>query len=287
MNGIILVNKPKGITSRDVVNKLCKLFNTKKIGHTGTLDPIAEGIMIVCIGKATKLVEVLTSNDKEYIATVKLGILTDTLDTDGNIIKEKCINVNKEKLIEILNSFVGEYDQEVPIYSAVKINGKKLYEYAREGKEIELPKKKVKIYDIELLELNDKEYKFKVKVSKGTYIRSLIKDINDKLGIIGSMSNLIRTRQGKFNIEDSYTLDDIENNNYKILSITDVVKNEDSVIIDDALYKKIKNGSIIENKYNKDIINFIYHDEVVAIYKIYDKDNTKLKPFKMFIKEGE
>ena len=283
MDGVILVNKPKGITSRDAVNKLCKLFNTKKIGHTGTLDPIAEGAMLVCIGKATKLVEILTSEDKEYVATVKLGILTDTLDTDGNIIEERNLSINKEKLIEVLNSFVGEYDQEVPIYSAVKIDGKKLYEYAREGKNVELPKRKVKIYNIELLELNDEEYIFKVKVSKGTYIRSLINDINNKLGIIGSMSSLIRTKQGKYNIEDSYTLDDIKNNKYKILSITDIVKDENSVIIDDTLFEKIRNGSIIDNIYQKDMVNFIYKDEVIAIYKTYNKDNTKMKPFKMFI----
>ena len=283
MNGVILINKPKGITSRDVVNKLCKIFNTNKIGHTGTLDPIAEGVMLVCVGKATKLVEILTSEDKEYVATVKLGILTDTLDMDGNIIETKDISMDKEKLIEVLNSFVGEYNQEVPIYSAVKIDGKKLYEYARENKKIELPKRKVKIYSIELLELNDKEYKFKVRVSKGTYIRSLIKDINDKLNIIGSMSSLVRTKQGKYNIEDSYTLDDIKNNKYNILSITDIVKDENSVIIDDNLFEKIRNGSIIDNIYSNDVVSFIYNNKVIAIYKIYDKDKTKMKPFKMFI----
>lgn len=132
MDGIIVVNKPKGITSRDVVNKACKLLNTKKIGHTGTLDPIATGVLVLCVGKATKLVEVLTKNDKEYIATVKLGILTDTLDTDGTIIEKKQASLDKNELENVLKSFIGMYNQEVPIYSAVKINGKKLYEYARE-----------------------------------------------------------------------------------------------------------------------------------------------------------
>lgn len=130
MDGIIVINKPKGITSREVVNKVCKLLNTKKVGHTGTLDPIATGVLVLCVGKATKLVETLTSNDKEYVATVKLGILTDTLDTDGTII-EKSVNLDKDKLVNVLNSFIGTYNQEVPIYSAVKVNGKKLYEYAR------------------------------------------------------------------------------------------------------------------------------------------------------------
>ena len=138
MNGVIIVDKPSGVTSRDVVNVICKKFNTKKVGHTGTLDPIATGVLAICIGKATKLVEVLTSNDKEYIATVKLGILTDTLDTDGKVLKKQETFVDKNELLNILNSFVGTYNQSVPIYSAVKINGKKLYEYAREGIELSL-----------------------------------------------------------------------------------------------------------------------------------------------------
>ena len=232
MDGIIVVNKPKGITSRDVVNKACKLLNTKKIGHTGTLDPIATGVLVLCVGKATKLVEVLTKNDKEYIATVKLGILTDTLDTDGTIIEKKQASLDKNELENVLKSFIGMYNQEVPIYSAVKINGKKLYEYAREKKEVMLPKRMVEIKDIKLLELNNNYYKFKVSVSKGTYIRSLIKDINKKLGILGVMSDLIRTRQGKFLINDSYSLEDMENNNYNVLTITDVLKDENCVIID-------------------------------------------------------
>lgn len=283
MNGVIVVNKPKGFTSRDVVNEVSKYLETKKVGHTGTLDPLATGVLVLCIGKATKLVEILTSNDKEYIATVKLGILTDTLDTDGVIIKKENIKLDENKLIEILNSFVGTYNQEVPIYSAVKINGKKLYEYARENKTVDLPKRMVEIKDIKLLEFNNDSYKFKVTVSKGTYIRSLIKDINDKLGIIGVMSDLQRTRQGKFSIDDAYDLENIKNGNFKVLSITDVVKDKKCVIIDDNLYNIIKNGGLINNIYNKDFVTFIYNNEIIAIYKIYDKDSTKLKPYKMFI----
>ena len=283
MDGILVINKPKGITSRDVVNKICKILNTKKVGHTGTLDPIATGVLVLCVGKATKMVDVLTSNDKEYIATVKLGVLTDSLDTDGNIIKEEKVFVEKEKLIDVLNSFMGSYNQEVPSYSAVKINGKKLYEYARENINIELPKRMVNIYSIELLELTDEYYKFKVKVSKGTYIRSLIKDINDKLNIIGSMSDLIRTKQGIFDIENSYFIEDVENNKYNMLNIEDIIDKDNSVIINDNFYNIIKNGSIIENKYDKEYVNFIYNEKLIAIYKIYEKDNTKMKPFKMLI----
>lgn len=283
MNGVIIVDKPSGVTSRDVVNVICKKFNTKKVGHTGTLDPIATGVLAICIGKATKLVEVLTSNDKEYIAEVKLGILTDTLDTDGKVLKKQETFVDKNELLNILNSFVGTYNQSVPIYSAVKINGKKLYEYAREGIEVKLPKRMVEIKNIELLEFSNDSYKFKVNVSKGTYIRSLIKDINDKLGVIGVMSNLKRTKQGKFDIKDAFSLENIQNDDYKILSITDVLKDDNCVIINDNLYNVIKNGGLIDSVYKDDYVTFIYKDEVIAIYKRYDKDSTKMKPYKMFI----
>lgn len=283
MNGIIVVNKPKGITSRDVVNKVCKILNTKKVGHTGTLDPIASGTLVLCIGNATKLVEELTSYDKEYIATVKLGVLTDTLDTTGKVLKTQNTELKKEELIKVLNSFIGTYKQEVPIYSAVKINGKKLYEYARCNIDVTLPKRSVTIHDIELLDFNKDNYKFRVKVSKGTYIRSLIKDINDKLNVIGSMEDLIRTKQGMFSLDDSYTLDNIENKEYKLISIEEVLKNYNTFTIDEALYKKIKNGAIIDNTYNADKIVFKYNNKVIAIYKKYDKDHNRLKPYKMFI----
>lgn len=283
MDGIIVINKPKGITSREVVNKVCKLLNTKKVGHTGTLDPIATGVLVLCVGKATKLVETLTSNDKEYVATVKLGILTDTLDTDGTIIEKKCVNLDKDKLVNVLNSFIGTYNQEVPIYSAVKVNGKKLYEYARAKKEVTIPKRMVEIKKIKLIEFGNDYYKFNVTVSKGTYIRSLIKDINDKLGVIGVMSDLVRTKQGKFSINNSYTLENMENNNYNVLTITDVLKDENCVIISNTLFEKVKNGALINNEYNTSMVTFIYNDSVIAIYKIYDKDKSKLKPYKMFI----
>ncbi len=283
MNGIIVVNKLSGITSRDVVNSVCKILGTKKVGHTGTLDPLADGVLVLCVGKATKLVDVITSNDKEYVATVKLGILTDTLDIDGKVLEKRKCNINKEELSRALESFVGVYEQEVPIYSAVKINGKKLYEYARNGEKIDLPKREVNVKTIELLDLNNDSYSFKVTVSKGTYVRSLIKDINDKLGIIGVMSKLTRTRQGRFKIEESYSINDIEKGNYKLITITDVLKCKNCVIIDDNLYNVIKNGGLISNSYNKEMVTFLYNGKAVAIYKVYDKDNTKMKPYKMFL----
>ena len=283
MDGVILINKPKGITSRDVVNEVCKILKTKKVGHTGTLDPIASGVLVVCVGKATKLVDIITSANKEYVATVKLGLLTDTLDLDGEVLKKEKVTIRKEELINVLNSFLGKYEQEVPIYSAVKVNGKKLYEYAREGKKVNLPKRMVEIKKIELINLTDEEYKFKVLVSKGTYIRSLIYDINRKLNVIGVMSDLVRTKQGIFNIDDAYTLEDIKTGNYKMYTITDVLKNDNCVVINDKLFNSIKNGCIIDNIYGKEVVTFIYDNKVVSIYKTYDKDKTKLKPFKMFI----
>ena len=283
MDGVILINKPKGITSRDVVNEVCKILKTKKVGHTGTLDPIASGVLVVCVGKATKLVDIITSANKEYVATVKLGLLTDTLDLDGEVLKKEKVAIRKEELSKVLDSFLGTYEQEVPIYSAVKVNGKKLYEYAREGKKVNLPKRMVEIKEIELINLTNEEYKFKVLVSKGTYIRSLIYDINRKLNVIGVMSDLVRTKQGIFNIDDAYTLEDIKTGNYKMYTITDVLKNDNCVVINDKLFNSIKNGCIIDNIYGKEVVTFIYDNEVVSIYKTYDKDKTKLKPFKMFI----
>jgi len=220
MDGILLVNKPKGITSRRVVNEVVRAIGVKKIGHTGTLDPLATGVLVLCVGKATKLAEKITAKDKEYVATVKFGFETDTLDTDGEVLKKQNdFNINREELLVVLNSFVGSYLQEVPKYSAVKINGRRLYEYARKGIDVELPKKEITIFEIELLDFNKREFKFRVLVSKGTYIRSLIRDVGLRLGVLMTMSDLIRTKQGEFSIEDCYTLEQIQNGEYKLLEL--------------------------------------------------------------------
>lgn len=282
-NKILLVNKEENMTSRDVVNKLIPIFKTKKIGHTGTLDPMAKGVLVVVINEATKLCDLLTSTKKEYIAQIKLGIKTDTKDITGNIEQEQ--KVRKYSVDEIksaLNSFLGISYQEVPKYSAVKINGKKLYEYARNNIEIELPKRQIHIYAIELIEYNDNIITFKVEVSKGTYIRSLVEDIAAKLNTIGTMSSLIRTKQGDFTIENSYTLDEIKNNNYQYLTLKEALKNYKQIDINGVEYNKIKNGAIIDKKYQDDIIVFIYNNKVVGIYKTHDKDQTKMKPYKIF-----
>lgn len=287
MNKIIVVNKEKGYTSRDVVNILCKKFKTKKIGHTGTLDPLATGVLVICIGKSLKIVDSIVSYDKEYIARVILGVDTDTLDIEGKILHEEKTNITKEELVNVLNSFLGTSIQEVPKYSAVKVNGKKLYEYARNNIEVQLPKKEITVYDIKLLtdiEIvnNRQEFTFKVKVSKGTYIRSLIRDIGKKLNTCATMSNLTRTKQGKFGIEDSYTLKDIENDNYKTLDIKDVLEIE-QVIVKDSLLDKIKNGAIVDKFFTTDkALVLDENSNELGIYITYDKDNTKAKPYKIF-----
>lgn len=283
INGVLVVNKPAGFTSRDVVNKVSKIFKTKKIGHTGTLDPIASGVLVLTIGKATKLSEVITSEEKRYIATAILGVQTETLDTEGEIIKEEIVNISKEEVINVLKSFKKTYNQQVPIYSAVKVNGKKLYEYARNNEEVTLPSRMVTIKEINLLDIcyenNKTIIKFDCTVSKGTYIRSLINDIAESLNTVGIMSDLVRVRQGDYEIENSYTLQQIENNDYKIIELEDVLKDYFTVEMDDTLEFKVKNGVVLDNIYNQEYALF-KSKEVLALYK---KENNKLKPFKMFL----
>lgn len=278
MQGAIIVNKAPNMTSRDVINILNKKFNTKSIGHIGTLDPIAEGVLVCLIGKYTKLTDILINHDKEYIASFKLGILTDTLDITGKILKEEKVNLTKEEIQKTILSFKGTYNQEVPIYSAVKINGKKLYEYARNNEKITLPKREVNIYDIELLNIDNECLTIKTKVSKGTYIRSLIRDIGLKLNTNATMTKLIRTKLDKFTIEESYTLEDIQNDNYKILSLEDLI-DLDTININEEMLFKIKNGQIIDYQTNKYIL-YKYNNQNIALYKPYQ--NNKIKPFIMF-----
>lgn len=278
MNGLLLVNKQSNITSSDVVIKVRKLLDIKKVGHTGTLDPLAEGLLILTVGNATKIQELITEKDKEYIATMKLGIKTDTYDTEGKIIDQKEVP-NNLKIEEVLNSYIKKYKQEVPIYSSIKINGKKLYEYARENIDVELPKREVEIKDIKLLSINNNEVTFKCKVSKGTYIRSLINDIGNTLGTYATMTKLIRTKIDNFSLDNSYTLEDIEKGNYKLISIEEVL-DYPKIEVDDNLYKKISNGVVLDNTFNiKDKVLFIYNSNVKAIYY---NDNNKLKVYRVF-----
>ena len=266
MNGILVINKQSGCTSRDIVNDVCHMFNTKSVGHTGTLDPIAHGVLVLTIGKYTKLGDVLTSTYKEYIAEMKLGIETDTIDTEGKVLKEENVDISEEEIKSCLESFVGTYEQEVPIYSAVKVNGKKLYEYARNGETVELPKREVEIKEIELLSYQDNIVKFRCLVSKGTYIRSLIRDIAESLNTVAIMTDLERTKQGVFDINNSYTVDDVKNNNYKLLDVDDVLDIE-IVETDDELYKQVSNGVKLDSTYNKEFILFKHNGNNVSLYR--------------------
>ena len=285
MNGILVVNKPYGYTSRDIVNLVSKKINTKKIGHTGTLDPIATGVLVLPIGKSLKIAELLTAEKKEYIAKVILGYETDMLDVTGKEIKRNKPSCTKEDIETVLKSFIGKSNQEVPMYSAVKVGGKKLYEYARNGIEITPPTKEIEIYNLELLSepehLQDTiEFTIKCEVSKGTYIRSLIRDIGYKLGTYGTMKELNRTKQGIFSIDNAYSLEDIQNDNYKLLKIKEALPNIKITTVDDKLLTKIKNGMVLDSFFDEEISLIVDKDGTeIAIYKKIEEG--KVKPFKM------
>ncbi len=275
---IINVCKEKNMTSRDVVNIISKHLHTKKVGHTGTLDPLATGVLIVCTNHDTKLVDILTSKNKEYIATMRLGIQTDTGDITGNIIKRATYKVTKDQIIKVLNNFLGSSTQTVPIYSAVKINGKKLYEYARNGEEVTLPTREINISSIELLDYHDDLIKFKVTVSKGTYIRSLIEDIGKTLQTVATMEDLVRTKQGNYKIEDSYTLEDIKNDNYKPIPLNIVLKDYHTYNLNATEYFKVKNGSKMLLNIDDKIVTLLYNNKPIALYR---KENDIYRVYKM------
>lgn len=275
---IINVCKEKNMTSRDVVNIISKHLHTKKVGHTGTLDPLATGVLIVCTNHDTKLVDILTSKNKKYIATMRLGIQTDTGDITGNIIKRATYKVTKDQIIKVLNNFLGSSTQTVPIYSAVKINGKKLYEYARNGEEVTLPTREINISNIELLDYHDDLIKFKVTVSKGTYIRSLIEDIGKTLQTVATMEDLVRTKQGNYKIEDSYTLEDIKNDNYKPIPLNIVLKDYHTYNLNATEYFKVKNGSKMLLNIDDKIVTLLYNNKPIALYR---KENDIYRVYKM------
>lgn len=271
INGVIIVNKPEGYTSRDVVNKLNIIFHTKKIGHTGTLDPIATGVLVVAIGSYTKLVNYLTSYDKEYIAEIKLGVKTDTSDITGKEIEtDYNYNVDTDIILDVFSKFPKTYEQEVPKYSAVKIDGKKLYEYARENVDVELPKREVHIYSLELLEFNNGIIKFKTKVSKGTYIRSLIEDICKMLNTIGTMNSLIRTKQGSFDISDAIDLFDI-NENTPLLNEEDFLEVK-KIFVSKEEKKKVLNGNILNKEVSDGFYNVYTKQNKLALYEFNNNE---------------
>lgn len=294
-NGIININKEKGYTSHDVVAKLRGILKQKKIGHTGTLDPEATGVLLVCLGNATKLCDMLTDKSKEYEATMLLGVTTDTEDTTGKVLNNQYVTIDEESLRKVIESFVGEYQQVPPMYSALKLNGKKLYELAREGISVERKPRKVFIEDINIVSVELPYVKFVVKCSKGTYIRALCRDIGDKCGCGACMDNLVRTRVSDFELEKSMTLAQIqhlaEQGNLEdyILPADSCFMAYDSVIATGRDVKLIKNGNaFFAPEKNTELVRVYLEEEqtknFAGVY-CYDRDNNLYRPKKMFLSQ--
>lgn len=272
MDGIIVINKPKGCTSHDIVYKVKKMFNGK-VGHTGTLDPMAEGVLPILIGKGTLVSKYLINHDKKYIVKLQLGIKTDTADSEGKIVEERQVDtklINEQDINRIFKTFIGKQEQIPPIYSAIKVNGKKLYEYARKGQNVELKPRKIEIYDINLLNysVQEKQIEFEVFCGKGTYIRSLCEDIASKFNTVGYMKELKRVQVGDFKIEDSITIQELEENinagkNVQIIviSLEKIFEKNENIELNDKKLTLFLNGVKLTQDYND------------GIYKVYNKND--------------
>lgn len=275
MDGLLIVNKPKGYTSHDVVNVVRKQLNIKKVGHTGTLDPNATGVLPILIGKATKISKYLIEHNKTYIATVKLGEKTDTGDSEGQVVETKKIpeGLKKEDINKVLQSFLGKQKQLPPMYSAIKVNGKKLYEYAREGKELEIKPRDIEIYKIELLEYKNSKIKFEVECSKGTYIRTLCEDIAEKIETVGYMEELQRTKVNNFQIENSILLDNItiENAEQNIIKIEEVFKDKNTIELDSKKLELFLNGVKLTYNLPQEIYRIYNNNQFIGIGVIENK----------------
>ncbi len=267
MDGILLINKPLGYTSHDIVGKVRRTLHTKKVGHCGTLDPEASGVLVVCVNKATKALQFLTSEDKHYIATIKLGIATDTYDMTGKVLREVPYqhDLTIDKVNDVLNQFKGKQKQVPPIYSAIKVNGKKLYEYARANEEVEIQPRDIEILSLECLSFKDDEIQIKVHCSKGTYIRSLCVDIAEALGYPGCMSALQRTQSGPFVLEDCFTLEQLENNEYSMISLDDALAHFPSLTIEDE--NIVYHGKTIKSSLEGQIAIKNKDGHILAIYE--------------------
>ena len=284
MNGILIINKPKNCTSHDIVYKTKKILQ-EKVGHTGTLDPNATGVLPLLIGKATQISKYLIKHDKIYQAQIQLGEKRTTGDIEGEIIEQKEVNesnLKKENIESVLKNFKGKQKQIPPIYSAIKVNGKKLYEYARNGEQIELPKREVTIEQLKMIDWQDQkqELTFLTQVSKGTYIRSLVEDIATHLDTIGTMTALTRTKVGNFSLEQANTIAEIKNNQFKVYTIYEVLKSMyETRQIAGELEKKVLNGAKIDNPEDLDIVFFINEKkEPLALYR---REGNLLKCYKM------
>ena len=311
VNGLLNVYKEAGFTSFDVIAVLRGILHQKKIGHTGTLDPAAEGVLLVCLGNATRLCDALPDETKEYLCTMLLGTVTDTEDTTGKIIETNEINVSNDEIIAAINSFVGENDQIPPMYSAIKVDGKKLYELARSGKEIERKPRRINIFDIHIEKIQIPYVTFKVKCSKGTYIRSLCRDIGNVLGCGAAMSHLVRTAASSYTIDNALKLDEIKELaqngrlDEKIVSAEKIFSGLEGVFVSSEAKKLIDNGNPLKKSnldldkseidFEEEDINSLENRQVrvynaegrfVGIYR-FDGLKKMFMPYRMFQSIGE
>ncbi|MGP4072203.1 tRNA pseudouridine(55) synthase TruB [Piscibacillus sp. B03] len=297
MDGVILLNKPKGMTSHDCVGRIRRILKTKKVGHTGTLDPDAEGVLPICVGKATKISSLLSGQTKEYIAEISLGQATTTEDHSGEVIETATVNkdFSVEDVRTVLDHFVGTINQIPPMYSAIKVNGKKLYEYAREGLEVDRPVRQIEIHSINMLsnDINcynehDARFKFSVMCSSGTYVRTLCVDIGKQLGYPAHMSDLKRTKVGQFEIDDTVTFDEFEEavnqNTAPVISMANAL-NLPYISVNDEDAIRYKHGQVLS--YPKDIDDSLYKildskGQLIAIYQPHPSKEGMAKPFRVF-----
>lgn len=265
MDGIIIINKPKNCTSHDIVSKIKKTVQ-EKVGHTGTLDPNATGVLPILVGKGTLLSKYLINHDKTYKAILQLGEKRSTADIEGEIIEKRDVDSEKlkeENVKKVLESFIGKQEQIPPIYSAIKVNGKKLYEYARKNQEVKIEPRKIEIYDMKLININNEEkcIEFEVKCSKGTYIRSLCEDIAERLNNVGYMKELEREQVGEFKIENAIKIDELDKINEKLISLEDFFVNKKSIKLNNHKINLLLNGVML------------LYEDIDDVYKIYDESN--------------
>lgn len=274
MNGVLNIFKPKGMTSFDVVRQVKKVCNTSKVGHTGTLDPEATGVLPICIGKATKIIDYIMNSEKVYEVEFKLGVKTTTYDLEGEVLEERSTEaLNEKQILEAVNTFIGEYSQVPPMYSALKQNGVRLYELARKGIEVERPGRNITIYNLENIKINNPMVLMKVTCSKGTYIRSLCYDIGEKLGVFATMTSLNRSKTSVFNEENSINIKDLTSENFKdhLLSIEDALDIYETMTVEKKYSKLLINGVKIGDRR-------LTKDEIVEgkLYKVYDEEKKFL-----------
>ncbi|MBJ8051221.1 tRNA pseudouridine(55) synthase TruB [Bacillus cereus] len=304
MEGVVLLHKPKGMTSHDCVFKLRKILREKRIGHTGTLDPDVTGVLPICVGRATKIAQFLTSETKTYEGEVTLGFSTTTEDASGVVVEKQDVNrvITRKEVEEVLAELTGTIEQMPPMFSAVKVNGKKLYEYARAGQEVERPVRTITIHEFVLLDEREVfegeniSFRFRVTCSKGTYVRTLAVMIGEKLGFPSHMSHLVRTASGEFLLEDCISFEEIEKNVQNgtvesiFISIDEALSKFPKMVVDEKQAEKIKNGMFLKNELETTapfITVFDKNDRCLAIYEHHPKHPGMLKPMKVLVNNQE